>query len=165
MIIKEECSVQIIQYEESDIVCVDSSIEKKKASVKESKSRIERFKELVNQSTSKHLSSVSSIDAIRILNEHDDSIYIFDSSDFNVIEEKLLKAFNIKHNKVEINNTLNYIKEELRIEKNQTSCLLQPKLRVAENFGIRPAVYDFVYFMDHVQEPKLERFNKEFRLN
>ena len=98
-------------------------------------------------------------------NEHDDSIYIIDSAEYNSLNEKLEKISNIKKiNSNEINKAIRYFKEELKIETNQTTWLLQPKLKIFENFGIRPAVYDFIYFMDHVQEPKLELFRKEFQL-
>lgn len=47
--------------EDSEIVCVDPSIEERKKSVRKSKSKLEKFKAMVNQSDSKHLSSVLSV--------------------------------------------------------------------------------------------------------
>ena len=146
----------------SDIVWVDKSIEDK-MNVKKSKSKIDRFKELVDQSNSKHLSSLSSVNIWKN-NQREDSMFEIDSNDFDDLAEKLSDIRKKELNKEQAISAINYFKDELSIDKWITSWLLLPSLKSSEGFGIKPAVYDFIYHADKIQEPKLERFRGEFCL-
>jgi len=147
----------------SDLVWIDSSIEERNKSVRKSKSKIDRFKQLVNQSDSKHLSSLVSMNAwINDRDYADESVHI--SADFSFMPENIPSGKKTKANVDQIKKAISTIKDKLWINDDQQSWLLLPKLNEIENYCIRPAVYDFIYFADDMKEPKLERFRKEFRL-
>ena len=146
----------------SDIVWVDQSIENIK-NVEKSKSKIERFKELVDQSNSKHLSSITSIN-VCWTNEDTESLFNINSEDFNILSQKLEKMQIKDQSKNKVIDTLDYFKEELSISKEITSCLLLPSLKVPESCHLHPAVYDFIYSIDKLTSPTLSYYPNEFRL-
>lgn len=151
--------------DQSDIVCVDPSIEERKKSVRRSKSRLQKFKEMVDQSTSKHLSSIISLQVcdkdIHDVPDELKSIQISDSFSYlpiNFTNNEKPSKLDLKN----INEGIDIVKDKLRIDGDAKSCILLPKLKGLENYGIRAAVYDFIYMVDKLPEPKLEYFSGAF---
>ena len=64
-----------------------------------------------------------------------------------------------------VDSAVDRMKGKLKIDGSQKTCILLPKIKPPESYGIRPAVYDFIYVMDGVEEPQLEDFPKSFKFN
>lgn len=47
----------------------------------------------------------------------------------------------------EVNEFVDAVREKLRIDNTQKTWMLLPKLKMYENYGIRAAVYDFIYMV------------------
>lgn len=133
--------------------------------MRRSKSRLEKFKEMVNQSTSKHLSSLVSNNLCSIdRKEEIKSIQVSDSLSYMPEDYTKLKRKD-KEDMKKVDAAIASMKEKLRIDGSQKSCILLPKIKPPETYGIRPAVYDFIYMMDGISEPELEDFPKSFKFN
>jgi hypothetical protein len=133
--------------------------------VRRSKTRLEKFKEMVNQSTSKHLSSLVSINVCMTgSREGVKSIQVSDSFSYMPEDFTKLRKKN-KEDMKKVDAAVTTMKEKLRINGSQKSCILLPKIKPTETYGVRPAVYDFIYVMDGISEPKLEDFPSSFKFN
>lgn len=148
----------------SDMVWIDSSIEERKKSVRRSKTKIEKFKEMVNRSDSKHMSSLISLNICETESNSEGYKSVQISDSFSFLPQNFDKL-NYKPKKAELENVdqaVEVMRQKLRIDNDQKTCLLLPKIKWADNYGVRPAVYDFIYMMSGVSEPKLEYFPAAF---
>ena len=151
------------KWNESDIVLVDLSHENSKPLFlnlikhynieqnwkRESKSRVERFKELVNQSRSKHLSSLISMNVWEYPTDNEylsNSVIVSES--FNDMSHILKPKRKPTGDQLDqASDFVEVVRQKLKIDAEQDTWLLQPKLKGAENYGIRAAVYDFIYMV------------------
>jgi len=125
--IKEMKAVYI--EDESDIVCIDSSIEEKKKSPRKSKSRLEKFKKMVNHSDSKHLSVMSSVQIYQSQTEkHLKHSQVSDSFSYLPLNHEMRKNYNLDLEDFELNN------DELPLKKiDEAVETLKSKLRIDED--------------------------------
>jgi len=146
---------------QSDLVWVDESLEKRKRG-KESVSKMEKFKNMVDGSVSQHISITSSTQDVNFHKDEEDqygSIKV--SNIFNYLPDGAIRSQ--KDNFQEISEALDTIKTKMNIEEDNNNWLLLPKMKTPMNYGIRGAVYDFIYMMDKIPEPELEFFPDAFR--
>lgn len=146
----------------SDLVWIDQSIEDKNKSLQKSKSKLDKFKEMVDRSASKHMSCLYHDEDLRSNDSFNDNICsIKVSSVFNYLPDNAIRQK--KDNSKDINEALNTIKKKVNIEADDDeNWLLLPKIKVPNNFGIKAAVYDYIYMTEKLPEPTLESFPGAF---
>lgn len=115
-------------------------------------SRIDKFKDLVAHSHSKHLSSISSHNiwntygSNRMSGGEPKTVMVSES--FSNMTHILRPTRKPQYKQLEeVNEFVDAVREKLRIDNTQKTWMLLPKLKMYENYGIRAAVYDFIYMV------------------